>query len=397
MFNYLLPRLKLIGLAAIALSVVVFLLIQFQRFIQPWQAYINQAPYLLLGLCFILAAQFNRSRLALLSIMWLLIYTAEQSVGFYSQWLAGHETEKTLFVSLFLVAISFIQDRGLFSLHSVKRIILISCLAGITWVWLTYYPLLQQLPLVKQMPPQLTKFIVVEFPLGILFLTLLIRLILKPSAIMLCIVISFILWVGHQLALLSLNWSQIISLLAIYYIVVVMVDSYFLAYRDELTGLPTRRALNHLALSLARKYSVAMLDIDHFKKFNDTYGHDIGDQVLKLVAKQLQKCRGGARIFRYGGEEFTVVFPGKDAEHAQLHLDKLRQAIADYKMIIRQPIRKDKKARGKAKASQEKSVTITISIGVASKQRKQSFAQVLKAADEALYRAKGKGRNNVSL
>ncbi len=167
-------------------------------------------------------------------------------------------------------------------------------------------------------------------------------------------------------------------------------SSYFLAYRDELTGLPSRRALYQTSLSLGRKYSVAMMDIDHFKKFNDTYGHDIGDQVLKLVASQLAKVKSGGRVFRYGGEEFTVIFPRKQAEQTLQELETLRQAIADYQMVIRQPVRVGKDGRKMKKSANTKSVSVTISIGVATRLPKQNFEQVMKAADKKLYQAKKK-------
>lgn len=195
---------------------------------------------------------------------------------------------------------------------------------------------------------------------------------------------------------ISLPLSMLAVMLLSHYIVVVIVDSYYLAYRDELTGIPSRRALNQYALSLGRKYTVAMLDVDHFKKFNDNYGHDIGDQVLKLVGAKMAKVRGGGKVFRYGGEEFTVIFPRKNVEQCLHELESLRQTIADYKIVIRHPLRKDKKSRQAKKPDKSKSVSVTISIGVAAKESKQSFEEVIKVADQALYRAKKKGRNNVS-
>jgi diguanylate cyclase (GGDEF)-like protein len=182
-------------------------------------------------------------------------------------------------------------------------------------------------------------------------------------------------------------------------------DYYKMAYLDELTGLPQRRALNAQMLALGRNYTLAMLDVDHFKKFNDTHGHDIGDQVLQMVASQIKKVTGGGKAFRYGGEEFTVVFPGKDIEEAEFHLEKVRAAIEGYEMVIRQQERSedtDKASKGNRKKGSfrraDQKVSVTISIGVASRQlRHESPEDVLKFADEALYKAKGGGRNRVSL
>jgi diguanylate cyclase (GGDEF)-like protein len=66
-------------------------------------------------------------------------------------------------------------------------------------------------------------------------------------------------------------------------------------------------------MSLGHRFTIAMLDIDHFKRFNDTYGHEVGDQVLKMVAAKLGQVRKGGRAFRYGGEEFALVFPNRSA------------------------------------------------------------------------------------
>ena len=184
-------------------------------------------------------------------------------------------------------------------------------------------------------------------------------------------------------------------------------ESYRLAFIDELTGLPGRRALMHALESQTGLYTVAMLDVDHFKKFNDTYGHDIGDQVLKMVAGRMMRVTGGGRAFRYGGEEFTVVFPRKDAATAVTHLNKLREAIAASSFRLRDDQRPDEKPVGvKAreaakkiarKATNKASVNVTISIGAYARTQDEDFDATLKAADQALYRAKDGGRNRVAL
>src|SRR6266511_119993 len=85
-------------------------------------------------------------------------------------------------------------------------------------------------------------------------------------------------------------------------VVAVIESSYLMAYRDGLTELPGRRALNEALPRLSGQFSVAMVDVDHFKRFNDTYGHDAGDHVLRLVAARLAQAPGGGTAYRYGGE-----------------------------------------------------------------------------------------------
>lgn len=180
----------------------------------------------------------------------------------------------------------------------------------------------------------------------------------------------------------------------------IVQKSHNMAYRDELTGLLGRRALNERLLMLGRNYTIAMLDIDHFKKFNDTYGHDIGDQVLKMVASRIQRVTGGGKPYRYGGEEFTVIFPKKDTGSALPHLEALRMDIAGYGMAVRGKGRPKKSEKGKTKRGSkkaDKTVSVTISIGVAERCGEIGTPEaVIKSADEALYRAKKKGRNCVS-
>ncbi len=175
-------------------------------------------------------------------------------------------------------------------------------------------------------------------------------------------------------------------------------SSFFMAYRDELTGLPSRRAMNQVLSGLGRRYTIAMIDVDHFKKFNDTYGHKTGDQVLKLLATHLERMSGGAKPFRYGGEEFVAVFPGKTTKLALPHLDACRKRLSETPFTVRGKKRKkaSDKNRGRSRSKTGRQVTVTISIGAAepsSKLKKPS--QVMSAADKALYRAKRAGRNCV--
>lgn len=179
----------------------------------------------------------------------------------------------------------------------------------------------------------------------------------------------------------------------------ILQDSYNMAFRDDLTGIPSRRALNESLHGIGRRYAVAMLDVDHFKRFNDTYGHDVGDQVLKMVARKIHAVGGGGKAYRYGGEEFTVLFPGKRVADALPHLETVRRSIEEYRLVLRGSDRPKDAAQGESSRGRKgdsTEVSVTISIGVAeSGDEQRSSAEVLKAADKALYRAKSKGRNQV--
>jgi len=173
-------------------------------------------------------------------------------------------------------------------------------------------------------------------------------------------------------------------------------ESHRLAFRDELTGLPARRALNESLAVLDGPYALAMVDVDHFKKFNDTHGHDVGDQVLRLVASELGRVGGGGRAFRYGGEEFTVLFAGRTARQALPHLEALRTAIRAARLTLRAKDRPAHRPKTPRHRKGTKHVSVTVSIGLAERDnRNPTPAQVLKAADQALYRAKASGRNRV--
>ena len=207
------------------------------------------------------------------------------------------------------------------------------------------------------------------------------------------LVLGYILAVEH-------GWEIFLMASSLYMGANIIRDSYNMAYRDELTGLPHRRALSELFDSLGSTYSLAMLDVDHFKKFNDAHGHDIGDQVLQMVASRIGKVGGGGKAFRYGGEEFSVAFARMDKEDAFYHLDEVRKSIENYEMVIRKEPRqseaderngKKQRQKGSFRRASEKA-SVTISIGVADRTASgQKPDDVLKAADKALDAAKKAG------
>src|SRR5881409_2028762 len=181
-------------------------------------------------------------------------------------------------------------------------------------------------------------------------------------------------------------------------VVAVVEASYMMAYRDGLTELPGRRALNEALPRLSGQFSVAMVDVDHFKRFNDTYGHDAGDHVLRLVASRLAHAPGGGTAYRYGGEEFAVIYPGKGAEECMPHLEELREIVETSRFTMRRRFRPRNKANAPKGKKTREAIVITVSIGVAEKDQRHATAdQVIQAADKALYRAKEAGRNRVSV
>lgn len=178
-------------------------------------------------------------------------------------------------------------------------------------------------------------------------------------------------------------------------------SSHAMAYRDELTGLLGRRALNERLARLGRNYSIGMLDVDHFKRFNDKYGHDVGDEVLRMVAARIGRVGKGGTAYRYGGEEFCVVFPRRSAEEGAEALENVREHIAAYPMSIRdrdlRPARsRDGARRRGATRLGSSQVAVTVSAGVSARSEELPSAEaVVAAADKMLYRAKKAGRNRV--
>jgi diguanylate cyclase (GGDEF)-like protein len=175
--------------------------------------------------------------------------------------------------------------------------------------------------------------------------------------------------------------------------------SYFMAYHDELTGLPARRAFNEELQGLEEQFCLAVVDIDLFKRFNDIYGHETGDQVLRMVASRLASVTGGGKAFRTGGEEFCVLFRRCSMRDALPHLDALRESVEASSFVLRGPDRPTRTADDRQRRSPRGAeVSVTVSIGAAQSPLHLIMVdEVLRAADKALYQAKAAGRNRVEV
>ncbi|MDD2699783.1 MAG: GGDEF domain-containing protein [Sideroxydans sp.] len=198
---------------------------------------------------------------------------------------------------------------------------------------------------------------------------------------------------------IAVHWVQIVSFIAVMTITLLGSVGFVLlikertdreimqlAMTDSLTGVPNRRALIQQAELLKaqrgdKPVSLLMIDVDHFKRINDTYGHPAGDEVLRqATALMTQRLRAGDVLGRYGGEEFCVIAPDTDAKGASILAETLREIIAV------KPVR-----------TEEAEVSVTISIGVAccATDQKRDLKSLLAEADAALYQAKQEGRNRV--
>ena len=159
----------------------------------------------------------------------------------------------------------------------------------------------------------------------------------------------------------------------------------YLAFNDYLTGLPNRRGIERILqdeVERARRYnrplSVVMVDLDHLKRINDTFGHDIGDRTLQEVATLFSReLRRTDRIGRWGGEEFIIVAPETDRKAAWVLAQRLRESLENHVF--------------------DQIGTITASYGVAAFRPGDTVHSLIKRADEALYRAKTGGRNRVEV
>ncbi len=359
-------------------------------------------PLTVLGGGILLAWRFNRSRLVL--SLAVLLLTDRALLAWAPASGAGGEVGRAIFgvltilVPLDLAALAWLPERGL--LARPGRVALVGLGAEIVLLILLCQPLF--LPLtgwldVSQVPGlgALPQPALIVFALA--FLMVVWRAVRQGTALeggaVWTVVATFLaLSAGGG----SLDSSVYLATGGLILVLSLIETWHGMAYDDELTGLPARRALNEALARLSGTYTVAMVDVDHFKRFNDVHGHDVGDQILRMVGARLAAVGGGGRAFRYGGEEFAVLFPGKSVDQAREYLEALRRTIEGAPFTLRSMARPRVRPEPPPAGGPRERLAVTVSIGVAAAGDDAVRPDdVVQAADAALYRAKQAGRNQV--
>ena len=366
--------------------------------------------YCAIGGGMLLAWRFHSSRIFLsLLVVFLAQQAAAVSTG-QPPFIPATLTALAVLVPMNFVLIAMMHERG-FTLESVAPVALFLFVQSLTMTVFCGAALRVRS---LSMPIVLPRYAIVVMASVAIFLSIRFLLNRKPlDSALLWSLASFFLALHTAAAARTpmAYWLTTACILA----TAVIENSYLLAYHDELTTLPSRRAFNDALLRLKSPYSIAVVDIDHFKRFNDTYGHDTGDQVLRMVAANLGSVTGGGKAYRCGGEEFNILFPGKTTAEVLPHLQKLRETVEksefrmrgnDRRQAPRGPDRRNQRNRARvrkgdairrlAEGKPSSVLSVTISIGVATAAAERSSPEtVLESADKALYRAKANGRNRV--
>jgi diguanylate cyclase (GGDEF)-like protein len=395
--SWLVPEGLLLGAVAASLHV--------DALREPIREFAPFYPIVVFGLGFLLAVRFQRSRLVFALLLlafaeWGLDSTRAGDVGRFV-WQSA-----AVLLPLNFAAVMLMSERGIFTRTGLARVaILLAQVGGVAAAaryapsggaaivsfqalpgdWFTWTPL-AQLPLLAFLAGAaliITGMVFRASPTGRAFLWALVAAFLGLHSV--------------DTPVAATIYGSTAGLILV---IAVIEASYLMAYQDGLTGLPARRALTEALHQMDGKFTIAMVDVDHFKKLNDRHGHDVGDQVLRMLASRLAGVSGGGRAFRYGGEEFAILFPGDGVEECLPELETLRRGVEESKFTVRRRLqrrRKPAKAKnGAGGARARPQIAVTVSIGAAESNGRQDAPElVVQAADRALYRAKDAGRNRV--
>lgn len=371
-------------------------------------------PHVIFGVAALLGAVFAQTRVLFLSLAFSFVLAAANYHAFVKSH-AGRAQVLVFLSSLYLpvLAAAFhrFSERGLWNAYGRSRVFLVlsTCLVSAT------LPLVPELgeamlgtasPLLRPFAPWVRIPLVGFLAFGASLPFMVIRARHESPALGLLAAVSVLYALGG-LAVASppcgirgqvmLSWLMAGSGLTLIW--TVLESSWRSANMDELTELPGRRALQRHLGRLEPPYAIAVLDVDHFKKINDRYGHDAGDQILRFLAAFLHRLDLGT-AYRFGGEEFVIVYEGGDFGRITDSLERLRRAIRARLFWIRGKDRPAKKQEGQSPAPgrRRESLTVTVSIGAARNIRGALPPQELfEAADKAMYRAKQEGRDRVKV
>ena len=402
------PLIKTLLVPLLLLLLAWQLLASIELVTDAYAALFLQAPYIVTVIGLVLAHQFNRSRtfaaLLCLALSYWAIQTFMQAALIQTRPLFAFTTVSVV-LPLALLVLLIAPERGLWNRFGLSLALIAPCCLGAAYLFFHFSPELHH-PLAEYFAIKPMEGYVLSLGASLLFMAVfllgLVFALKRPHDIEMALVFSLV-SIFIALAWLHMPFisTVMVSAASLCLVIDVIRSSYSMAYRDDLTGLLGRRALNEKLRGLGKKYVIAMLDVDHFKKFNDTHGHDVGDDVLKMVAAQIGKVEGGGIPYRYGGEEFAVIFPRKALIQCLPQLESVRLGIEHYEMALRdkttRPGDRKEGSRQRGKKPSPRIVSVTISIGVA--ERNEVLGQpedVIKAADKALYQSKQNGRNCVS-
>jgi diguanylate cyclase (GGDEF)-like protein len=369
---------------------------------EPAWEFLPYFAYLVFAVALVLSVMFNRSRVffAMLTLV-----ITDLTLRWIMPRMAAAGVDRIVFdalaflLPLNLLALAFANDRGIVTGRGRLRLGFIGLQAiAVAVICLPQQAAAAALLQYSFIDPGVPEWSRVSQPALLSFVVggtvLLVRLLKRhrpvESGLFWTLVAAFVaLNAGSSMHLSSTYFATGGLILAI----AVVETSYSMAYRDELTDLPSRRAMNETLLKLGDTYAIGMVDVDHFKQFNDTYGHATGDQVLRMVASKMAEVSGG-KAFRYGGEEFAVIFAGMSVEEAFPKLQSLRQRIENSRFMVRG---KDRRKSGGRPNGRKRETNVTVSIGVAASRPEENLTpeQIIKLADRALYQAKKSGRNCV--
>lgn len=395
--------------------IIVSFISEITHFTQPIFFALPLLPYLIFIAALTLAYIFNNNReFMILLLLGVIYWCVSQLIIKPSTILNINQRENLTYYVTFLlplnyVVFSFLKERGILSRHGLKQLAFVSAQILII-VLLLKYPIVslntlfstQFLSILNHSAVYIPQLSIISFEFSLLVIASLIihQPSIRQGGFFGSLVFIF-------LAFLNFDnpdaFTLFYAVAGIIFTSTIILNSYTLAYHDELTGLPSRRALKQYLMSLGPNYSLAMVDVDHFKSVNDTYGHDVGDQVLRRLAGHLREAGGGAKAYRYGGEEFTLVYNNKTAAEAADYANQLRKQIEKDSFSIRNTSSRPKRSsshkkskRKNKKRESKKNLKYTVSVGMAEhREHHRTPFDTLKTSDKALYNAKKKGRNCV--